>query len=79
MKSLPAWALAAFWVFLNSCQIDNWYTFLQENGDIIKDSLETLQNLLVRVFVAYDPDNYFIEFDQFLEDPKNQIILELLR
>ena len=34
---------------------------------------------IIKAFVAYDPAGYYIEFDQFLEDRKNQRILKLLR
>jgi len=40
---------------------------------------ENLESIPVKAFVAYDPAGYYIEFDQFLEDPKNKRILELLR
>ena len=44
----------------------------------IKDPLENLESIPVKAFVAYDPAGYYIEFDQFLKDPKNKRILELL-
>ena len=60
-------------------QIDEWYTQLQAKRVIIKDPLENLESIPVKAFVAYDPAGYYIEFDQFLEDPKNKRILEILR
>lgn len=60
-------------------QIDEWYKHLQAKGVKIKDSLEALESIPVKAFVAYDPAEYYIEFDQFLKDPKNQRIWELLQ
>ena len=60
-------------------QIDEWYTHLGGKGVKIKDSLEALESIPVKAFVAYDPAGYFIEFDRFLKDPKNQRILQLLQ
>jgi catechol 2,3-dioxygenase-like lactoylglutathione lyase family enzyme len=60
-------------------QIDAWYRHLQVNRVRIKDELEEMISIPVKAFVALDPGEYFIEFDHFLEDPKNQRIRELLR
>ena len=60
-------------------QIDECYTHLKAKGAKIKDSLEALESIPVRAFVVYDPAGYFVEFDQFLKDPKNQKILQLLQ
>jgi catechol 2,3-dioxygenase-like lactoylglutathione lyase family enzyme len=60
-------------------QIDEWYDHLQAKKVKIKDSLEEAESIPVKAFVAFDPGNYFLEFDNFLEDPKNQRIRELLR
>ncbi len=60
-------------------RIDEWYAHLQKKGIKIKDSLEALESIPVKAFVAYDPAEYFIEFDQFLTDPRNQRILQLLQ
>ncbi len=60
-------------------RIDEWYAHLQKKGIKIKDSLEALESIPVKAFVVYDPAEYFIEFDQFLKDPRNQRILQLLQ
>jgi len=60
-------------------QIDEWYKRFQEKKVKIRDSLENLESIPVKAFVAIDPAGYYIEFDLFLKDPKNQRILELLR
>jgi catechol 2,3-dioxygenase-like lactoylglutathione lyase family enzyme len=60
-------------------EIDGWYARFREKGASIKDPLENAAAIPVRAFVGYDPAGYFIEFDMFLEDPRNIRILELLR
>jgi len=60
-------------------QIDAWYTHFQAKKVKIKDNLEEMESIPVKAFVAFDPGEYFLEFDFFLEDPKNQRIRELLR
>ena len=60
-------------------RIDDWFAHLQAKNTRIKDALEEMERIPVKAFVALDPGEYFIEFDHFLEDPKNQRIRELLR
>lgn len=60
-------------------RVDEWYARFQEKGVSIKDPLEDASSFPVRAFVGYDPAGYFIEFDTFLDDPRNIRILELLR
>jgi catechol 2,3-dioxygenase-like lactoylglutathione lyase family enzyme len=60
-------------------QIDDWYAHLQTKTVKIKDALEEAKTIPVKTFVAFDPGRYFLEFDHFLEHPKNQRIRELLR
>ena len=59
-------------------QIDEWYARFLEKDVSIKDPLEDSSSIPVRAFVGYDPAGYFIEFDTFLEDPRNTKILEYL-
>ncbi len=60
-------------------RIDDWYRRFQAHNVKIKDALEEMESIPVKAFVALDPGEYFIEFDQFLEDTKNNRIRELLR
>jgi len=60
-------------------EIDAWYGHFQAKKVKIKDMLEEMKSIPVKAFVAFDPGEYFIEFDHFLEDPKNRRIRELLR
>jgi predicted enzyme related to lactoylglutathione lyase len=59
-------------------QIDQWYARFREKGISIKDPLEDASGIPVRAFVGYDPAGYFIEFDTFLQDPRNTRILGYL-
>ena len=60
-------------------EIDAWYGHFQAKKVKIKVMLEEMKSIPVKAFVAFDPGEYFIEFDHFLEDPKNRRIRELLR
>lgn len=60
-------------------QIDEWYARFLEKGVTIKDPLADASAIPVRAFVGYDPAGYFIEFDTFLEDPRNTKILRNLK
>jgi hypothetical protein len=60
-------------------QVDEWYKRFLEKGVSIKDPLEDASAIPVRAFVGYDPAGYFIEFDTFLEDPRNMKILRNLK
>ncbi len=59
--------------------IDAWYARIQEHGLNIRDPLEDAESIPVRAFVTYDPAGYFLEFDRFLADPRNDRILRLLK
>lgn len=60
-------------------KIDDWHAHFHAKKVKIKDALEEMESIPVKAFVAFDPGEYFIEFDHFFENPKNQRILELLR
>jgi catechol 2,3-dioxygenase-like lactoylglutathione lyase family enzyme len=60
-------------------RIEDWYGRFLEMGVPIKDPLEDSSSIPVRAFVGLDPAGYFVEFDTFLEDPRNTKILEHLR
>jgi catechol 2,3-dioxygenase-like lactoylglutathione lyase family enzyme len=60
-------------------QIDSWYGHFEAKKVMIKDVLEEGKSIPVKTFVALDPANYFLEFDHFLGDPRNNRIRELLR
>ncbi|MBN1221673.1 MAG: VOC family protein [Candidatus Aminicenantes bacterium] len=59
-------------------QIDVWYTFLLSKDLKMRDALADSGAIPVRAFVTYDTAGYFIEFDRFLPDERNDAILRYL-
>jgi catechol 2,3-dioxygenase-like lactoylglutathione lyase family enzyme len=62
-----------------SSQIDEWYTYLTEQGLEMREVLSNGETIPVRAFVTYDIAGYFLEFDFFDEDERNTKILDYLR
>jgi predicted enzyme related to lactoylglutathione lyase len=58
--------------------VDRWFERLETAGVPIREPLEETEEGLVRAFVALDPAGYFLEFNWFHPDPKNERILALL-
>ncbi len=66
--------------FLTS-EVDAWFEHLERQAELEKLQLrhdEVLDEGFVRVFVAYDPENYFLEFDTFMEYEGNEALLAAL-
>jgi len=62
-------------------EVDAWFEYLskQESKETIElRHQEVLDEGFVRVFVAYDPENYFLEFDTFTEHEDNVELLKAL-
>jgi catechol 2,3-dioxygenase-like lactoylglutathione lyase family enzyme len=62
-----------------SSQIDEWYTYLTEQGLEMREVLSDGETIPVRAFVTYDIAGYYLEFDVFNEDERNTKILDYLR
>jgi catechol 2,3-dioxygenase-like lactoylglutathione lyase family enzyme len=62
-----------------SSQIDEWYSYLMEQGLQMREALSDGELIPVRAFVTYDTAGYFLEFDWFYEDDRNAKILGYLR
>ncbi|MFC2169346.1 VOC family protein [Acidobacteriota bacterium] len=60
-------------------QIDDWYQWLTDKGLEMRETLSTSERIPVRAFVTCDVGGYFLEFDRFLADEKNDKILGLLK
>jgi catechol 2,3-dioxygenase-like lactoylglutathione lyase family enzyme len=58
--------------------VDLWFECLKSAEAPIKEPLGEAEEGLVRAFVALDPAGYFLEFNWFRPDPKNERILGLL-
>jgi catechol 2,3-dioxygenase-like lactoylglutathione lyase family enzyme len=60
--------------------VDAWFEHLKGQNAFRFRTPEILdESGKVRVFVGYDPENYFLEFDTFLDVPGNEELLERLR
>lgn len=61
--------------------VDAWFEYLksQETFTFRSQEVQEEDRAGVRVFVGYDPEGYFLEFDTFLETETNQGLLGLLR
>ncbi len=62
--------------------VDAWFAYLSQQEALEHIELrhhEVLDEGFVRVFVAYDPENYFLEFDTFTDVPENEDLIAALR
>jgi len=60
-------------------EVEGWFHYLSERGVTIKSPLKDSATINVRGFVALDPEGYFLEFENFLEAPRNVQIRESLK
>lgn len=59
--------------------VEAWFDYLKDQESFELRTEEILnESDKVRVFVGYDPGNYFIEFDTFLDVPGNEELMRLL-
>ena len=61
--------------------VDAWFEHFEAQEQLEKLELrhhEVLDEGFVRVFVGYDPENYFLEFDTFMEYEGNEALLAAL-
>ena len=58
--------------------IDVWYDRLTEADLVIRDPLADQTGIPVRTFVTADVAGYYLEFDRFLDDPRNAGILRMI-
>lgn len=59
--------------------VEPWFDYLASHSDFSMRTPELVsESEKVLVFVGYDPENYFLEFDQFLDRPGNELLLETL-
>lgn len=61
-----------------SIEIEAWYDRLMKAGLSMRHELEDQSEIPVRTFVTTDTAGYFLEFDRFLDDPRNARILKIL-
>jgi catechol 2,3-dioxygenase-like lactoylglutathione lyase family enzyme len=59
--------------------IDGWFSYLKGQESFVLRTKEILdESGKARVFVGYDPENYFLELDTFLDVEGNETLLERL-
>lgn len=58
--------------------LDGWYAHLQAAGAAIRNPLGTSERIGVRGFMALDPEGYVLEFESFLDQPRNAEMRALL-
>jgi catechol 2,3-dioxygenase-like lactoylglutathione lyase family enzyme len=59
--------------------VDAWFDYLKEqDGFELRTPGVMDESGKVRVFVGYDPENYFMEFDTFLDVEGNELLMERL-
>jgi hypothetical protein len=60
--------------------VDGWLEHLKshEGVELRHQEIQDEDRAGVRVFVAYDPEGYFLEFDTFLRTEGNEKLLQLL-
>lgn len=61
-----------------SNEVDAWYERLSKLEVKMRGPIGNSEREPVRAFVGFDPAGYYLEFDWFLDDPKNEKLLELL-
>jgi len=62
-------------------EVDTWFDYLAEEAALERFQLrheEVLDEGFVRVFVGYDPENYYLEFDTFVETEDNEKLMRAL-
>jgi lactoylglutathione lyase len=57
-----------------SDQVDDWYAHLKAHNVTIFKELKSHESIGVRGFMALDPEGYTLEFERFLDQPRNAAI-----
>jgi lactoylglutathione lyase len=58
--------------------VDAWYSYLTEEGVPIQSNIETATQHPTRSFTALDPEGYHVQFEMFLDQAPNRVILDYL-
>jgi hypothetical protein len=59
--------------------IETWFGHLRDvTGFVLRTPEVTSEGDFVRVFVGYDPEGYFLEWDEFVDIDVNRGLLEIL-
>jgi catechol 2,3-dioxygenase-like lactoylglutathione lyase family enzyme len=58
--------------------VDDWFIRLDAQGLTMKEEIGSSPAIPVRAFVTLDPAGYYLEFDRFLDNGRNQKLLSFL-
>jgi lactoylglutathione lyase len=61
-----------------SNDVDEWHELLVKHGVTILHPLKTHERIGVRGFMALDPEGYTLEFETFIDQPRNAAIRQTL-
>jgi len=61
--------------------LDRWYEHVKSRGlfELRSQAVHDDEEKRYRAFIGYDPEGYYLEFDAFLEHPRNEALLKALR
>lgn len=59
-------------------EVDGWYDYLKAAGLPMRSELKDATRHPTRGFVAVDPEGHLLEFERFLDDPRNSRLLDAL-
>ncbi len=59
-------------------EVDGWYDYLKTQGLTMRSELKDASRHPTRGFVTVDPEGYLLEFERFLDDPRNSRLLDTL-
>jgi catechol 2,3-dioxygenase-like lactoylglutathione lyase family enzyme len=59
-------------------EVDGWYEYLKAAGLPMRSGLKDATRHPTRGFVAVDPEGHLLEFERFLDDPRNSRLLDAL-
>jgi cyclophilin family peptidyl-prolyl cis-trans isomerase len=60
-------------------EVDGWFAYLKSRGVAMRSELADSARHPTRGFVAADPEGHALEFERFLDDPRNYRLRDVLR
>jgi catechol 2,3-dioxygenase-like lactoylglutathione lyase family enzyme len=60
-------------------EVNDWYRYLSGKQVEMREPLDEIEEGLVHAFVCFDVGGYFLEFDKFLDDEKNEKLRSILK
>jgi hypothetical protein len=60
-------------------EVEKWYEYLVSQKVEMRAPLDDVEEGLVHAFVGFDVGGYYLEFDKFLEDERNEKLRTILK